>query len=217
MLRNSARNAYPDNILNQKKNEHDSTRPDFWTERYATGKTPWQLDHVPTRLRKFIESLIPRSNILVPGCGQDFRTIAAFLGAGHQVTAIDFAPVAVEATKKTLPEIGNHIVLGDFFTYQFRNAPFDLIYERTFLCSLPPGLWKSYVARVVQLLHPNGVLAGVFLYGQESEPPPYPMTEQMAADLFGDRFELETNEAVTDSLPIFAGQERWQEWRLQLR
>jgi len=153
--------------------------------------------------------------VLIPGCGQDYRTVDAFSRAGHRVTAIDFSQIAIESTSKALPGNRSEIILGDFFTYDFKAAPFDLIYERTFLCSLPPSLWKSYVARVGQLLRPRGTLVGFFLYGQESDPPPYPLTEPKAAEIFGDRFELEKSEPVTDSLSIFAGKGKWQEWRLR--
>jgi hypothetical protein len=214
-LRNSARNAYPDNIPNEKKSEQDSARPDFWSQRYASGKTPWQLDHVPARATAFIRSLETGRNVLIPGCGQDFRTIDAFRKAGHQVTAIDFSPVAVESAEKTLAGVEHKIILGDFFTYDFKTAPFDLIYERTFLCSLPPSLWTDYAARVAQLLRPAGALAGFFFYGEETDPPPYPLTEQKAAQILADRFELKTSELVADSLSIFAGKEKWQEWRLR--
>ena len=131
------------------------------------------------------------------------------------MTAIDFSPVAVESTKRALPELGNHLILGDFFTHEFPNAPFDLIYERTFLCALPPSLWKNYAARVAQLLRPKGALAGFFFYGKGPDPPPYPLTEHIAAEIFGNRFELEASELVVDSPAIFAGQEKWQEWRLR--
>ena len=38
--------------------------------------------------------------------------------AGHAVTAIDFSPIAVEHTKKALPEFRDRIILGDFFAYE---------------------------------------------------------------------------------------------------
>jgi len=216
-LHESAGNVYPHNTLSKRTNEDDSSRPDFWSERYATGKTPWQLDHIPVRLTEFIGSLKPQSNVLVPGCGQDFQTIAALRRSGHNVMAIDFCPVAIEAAQAALPDMGGDIVLGDFFTYDFEAARFDLIYERTFLCSLPPLHWKNYAARVAQLLRPNGVLAGFFFYGDDSDPPPYPLTKRKADEIFGTHFKLQTNQEVDDSLPIFAGQEKWQEWRLRLR
>lgn len=152
---------------------------------------------------------------MVPGCGQDYRSINAFHRAGHQVTAIDFSPIAVDAATKALPDLADHIVLGNFFTCHFKGAPFDLIYERTFLCSLPPSLWKDYSARAAQLLRPHGLLAGFFFYGEEADPPPFPLSEGEAARIFGDRFDLINSEPVTDSLSIFAGRERWQEWRLR--
>jgi Thiopurine S-methyltransferase (TPMT) len=214
-LRNQVRNVYPDDILNRQKGEQDSAQPDFWSQRYASGRTPWKIDHVPHRLDAFIRSLRSGSNILVPGCGEDYRTIEGFDRAGHRVTAIDFSPIAVEQTKKHLSHLGNKIILGDFFSYPFGAGAFDAVYERTFLCSLPPRLWKNYAARVAQLLRPEGVLAGFFFYGEESDPPPYPLTELKALEIFGGRFDLLKTEAVADSMPIFAGKEKWQEWRLR--
>jgi Thiopurine S-methyltransferase (TPMT) len=170
---------------------------------------------VPARLETFLRSLEEAHNVLIPGCGQDYRSIEAFHRAGHHVTAIDFSPIAVDGVIKSLPGLADHIVLGDFFTYNFKAAPFDLIYERTFLCSLPPSLWKNYSVRAAKLLRPGGMVAGFFFYGQEPDPPPFPLTEQQASEIFGERFELEAIEPVTDSLSIFAGHERWQEWRLR--
>jgi hypothetical protein len=197
------------------KLESESAQPDFWSQRYASGSTPWQLDHVPARLETFIRALPPQRSILMPGCGQDYRTIDAFVRAGHRVTAIDFSPIAVASITKALAGSATAIVLGDFFACDFNGARFDVIYERTFLCSLPPKLWKDYAARVAQLLRPRGALVGFFFYGDESEPPPYPLTEETANELFGDCFELEISEPVTDSLNVFAGKEKWQEWRLR--
>ena len=175
------------------------------------------MDRVPARLSAFIRSLQPSCNILIPGSGQDYRTIETFHGAGHQVTPIDFSPIAVDATKKALPVVADRIILGDFFTYKFEAAPFDLVYERTFLCSLPPRLWKDYARRVAQLLRPRGTLAGYFFYGKEPDPPPYRLTKSKAAEIFAARFDLQKSESVSDSLSIFAGQEKWQEWQLRQR
>src|SRR5207237_4321753 len=104
------------------------------------------------------------------------------------------------------------VSLGDFFSYDCGSKQFDIVYERTFLCSLPPRLWENYVGRVAELLRPNGKLAGFFFYGQESDPPPYPLTEVSSKKLFGDRFKLVRSDPVPDSLPIFRGTGKWQEW-----
>jgi hypothetical protein len=157
--------------------------------------------------------------VLIPGCGEDYRTIEAFHRAGHEVTAIDFSPVAVESIKKALPKmsVSDAIILGNFFSYDFEAASFDLVYERTFLCSLPPSLWKGYASRITQLLRPQGTLAGFFFYGEEANPPPFPLTESKASEIFGRCFDLRKSEAQADSLSIFAGNEKWQEWQLRER
>ena len=206
---------YAGNAL--KKDTQDSAQPAFWSQRYISGRTPWQLDHLPARLDAFIRLLPAKRNVLIPGCGQDYRTVDVFRNAGHRVTAIDFSPIAVESTNKALRKTGTKVILGDFFNYDFKSAPFEIIYERTFLCSLPPSLWKSYATRVAQLLSPGGTLAGFFFYGKESDPPPYPLTESKAVEIFGPQFKLKKSEPVTDSLSIFAGKERWQEWQLRER
>jgi len=66
---------------------------------------------------------------------------------------------------------------------------------------------------MAELLDKGKVLAGIFLFGEEPEPPPYPLTEARALELFGDDFDLIRSEPVSDSLPLFQGMERWQEWR----
>jgi len=192
--------------------ELDCAKPNFWSQRYQSGRTPWQLGYVPKQLAAFISALPAGAEILIPGSGGDWRTIRAFYEAGHRVTAIDFSPVAVEQAKNALGRFADALILGDFFSYDFGSRRFDVMYERTFLCSLPPRLWKNYVTRVAELLRPKGKLAGFFLYGEEPDPPPYPLTEAKANELFTGRFELIRSDAVADSLPIFQRMEKWQEW-----
>ena len=141
--------------------------------------------------------------------------MGAFRKAGHEVIAIDFSAVAVARVKTALPDLGHKIILGNFFSYNFGEAAFDVIYERTFLCSLPPRLWRDYSTRMAQLLRRRGLLAGFFFYGEESDPPPFPLNKSSAADIFGSRFEMTKTEPVADSLSIFAGREKWQEWQLR--
>jgi hypothetical protein len=206
---------YAGNVLKEKKDERDSTRPDFWSLRYASDRTPWKMDRLPKRLEAFVRSLPSGSCILVPGCGDDHRAIEAFARTGHRVTAIDFSSTAVSRAQQALPQLSDRTILGDFFSHDLGTAVFDFVYERTFLCSLPPRLWNDYVARVAQLLRPRGTLAGFFLYGTESDPPPYPLTESEAAEIFDGHFDLIRTEPVADSLSIFAGKEKWQEWQLR--
>ena len=189
----------------------DSTKPDFWNTRYTAGRTPWDLGSAPSALRSFLAGTKP-GRVLIPGCGSGYE-VRAFHDAGFEVTAIDFSAAAVERAARILGPLGRCVISGDFFTHDFAEQKFDLIYERTFLCSLPPARWPAYAKRMAELLQKGKVLAGIFLYGHEYDPPPYPLTEAQAAQLLGHDFELIRTEPVSDSLPLFKGMERWQEWR----
>ena len=189
---------------------NDPTRPEFWDNRFVAGKTPWDLHGVPQGLNAYLSRSTP-GRVLIPGCGSAYE-VRAFSDAGWSVTAIDFSPAAVARAKKLLGSLSDLVVLGDFFKHPFGEHEFDVAYERTFLCALPPPLWKDYVSRLEQLLLHDGKLIGFFLYGNEPEPPPYPLTEGIASSLLGEAFELTKTETVNDSLPIFAGNELWQEW-----
>lgn len=189
----------------------DPTRPEFWDSRYESSRKPWDLGEVPDSLNQYIGSNTGKGSVLIPGCGTGYE-VRAFHEAGYNVTALDFSPAAVNEAQKYLGSLGNKVIIGDFFTHKFRMASFDIIYERTFLCSFPPRLWIDYVNRVASLLKPNGKLVGIFVYGHEEEPPPYCLTSSDSLNLFGKFFDLEEDKEIKNSLPLFQGMERWQIW-----
>jgi protein-L-isoaspartate O-methyltransferase len=190
----------------------DSAHRDFWTVRYATGRTPWDFGGIPAALKSFIANSSTSGSVLIPGCGSGYE-VQTFHTAGYDVTGIDFSPAAVDQARTVLGVLAERVILGDFFTHDFGGRCFDLIYERTFLCSMPPSRWPDYATRVADLLSAEGRLIGIFFYGQQSASgPPYPLTEKQAEQLFESRFRLVRGELVTDSLPLFRGMERWQEW-----
>jgi SAM-dependent methyltransferase len=189
----------------------NSEAPEFWNERYSSGETPWVVHHIPAALEAFLRKAKP-GTVLIPGCGNNYEIVRAFDAAGFVVTAIDFSPVAVEQAKAELGWLGERLFVADFFQHDFRTTCFDLVYERTFLCALHPSRWNEYGKRVANILRPTGLLAGIFYYGEEPDPPPYPLSVERMVEIFGKDFRLRKSEPVTDSLPIFAGQEKWQEW-----
>jgi len=190
--------------------ESDSSKQNFWDGRYAAEKIPWDFHGVPEKVKAYLEHTQP-GRVLIPGCGSAYE-VAAFHAAGWTVTAIDFSQVAVDRAKRILGPLGNFVILGDFFRHPFDELFFDVVYERTFLCALPPPMWPAYAVRMHKLIRPGGRLIGFFFYGDEPEPPPYPLIESQAIQLFEHDFIRTRDEPVFDSLPVFAGKERWQEW-----
>jgi len=62
---------------------------------------------------------------------------------------------------------------ADLFNWSPADGPFDLIYEQTCLCALPPGQWSAYADRLAQWLRPGGVLAALFMQTGKPGGPPY--------------------------------------------
>ena len=194
-------------------NEEDSFRTQFWVKRWEREKQPWDLGHIPPNLASFLTrtSFAP-APVLIPGCGSGYE-VQAFHQAGYDVEAIDFSGPAVAHARQVLGPLGDRVIQGNFFKHDFGGKRYSLIYERGFLCSFSPSHWEEYVSRISGLLLPGGRLVGLFLYGNEPEPPPFPLTDETASTLFGRSFRLMNAEAAAaDSVPVYQGKERWQEW-----
>jgi SAM-dependent methyltransferase len=190
--------------------EQDPTMQEYWNVRYETGKIPWDGRGIPKKVVDYIARTKP-GRILVPACGSAYE-VAAFHEAGWSVTAIDFSPVAVDRAKLILGPLEHLVTCSDFFQHEFGDSLFDVVYERAFLSCIPHRLWPNYVAKVRQLLRPGGNFVGFFLYGMHPTPPPFPMTNLQAEVLLGRDFSCTEDEPMSDSLPLFANLERWQEW-----
>ena len=193
-------------------NEPDSHSPRFWDERYQAGKMAWDCGGVPCALTEYLRHHPGPGRALVPGCGSGYE-IQAFHAAGWDVFGLDFSEAAVARARAILGPLGDRVGAADFFTHALPPGAFDLVYERTFLCALPPEVWPAYARRMAHLLKPGGVLCGFFFFGPEKEPPPHPITPAALAGLLGPGFRKIDDEPATDSLPLYAGKERWQVWR----
>jgi SAM-dependent methyltransferase len=191
----------------------DSSRPEFWDTRYRDGVTPWDAAAVPLKLIKYLEHQKPK-RVLVPGCGSGYE-VKAFAERGHEVLAIEFSDAAIEAARRVLGPLAGRVQKADFFG--FEAAPFDLVYERAFLCALPRRLWPRWAARVAQLLRPGGVLAGFFYLDDNERGPPFGTTKVQLRELLAP-FELLEEQALaeSESIPVFKGKEVWQVWKRPL-
>jgi len=190
-----------------------AAKPEFWEKRFREGFTPWDAGEIPAALEQFLKMEPRDQHALIPGCGSGYE-VRVFAEAGFETLAIDFAPAAVERAQRTLGSLAHLVRLADFFEFDFAR-PFDLVYERAFLCALPRGLWPRYAPRVSELLRPEGRLAGFFYFDDGERGPPFGLKVGELETLLGDRFERIADAEVGDSIPIFAGKERWQIWSLR--
>lgn len=140
------------------------------------------------------------------------RPPSTCLEAGWDATAIDFSAAAVARAKSLAGQWAGHIVQADFFDY-VPPRPLDLVYEQAFLCALPRARWPDVARRWAALLPPGGLLAGYFFFGDAPKGPPFGIARAQLDALLTPHFDCVVDQAVPDSIPVFAGKERWLVWR----
>jgi SAM-dependent methyltransferase len=190
----------------------DSSKPDFWDTRFRQNVTPWDAGRVPAILERFAARHPERGRVLIPGCGTGYEA-RLLAQAGFDVTAIDFSEAAVEAARRELGSLAHLVRQADFFDFEGDTPPFDAIYERAFLCALPRRIWSDWVKRTAELVRPGGLLFGLFFFDDNAKGPPFGIAEADLDALLSPDFERIEDEPVEDSIPVFAGKERWQVWR----
>jgi hypothetical protein len=190
--------------------ERDPNSAEFWDQRFQQGYMPWDRAGVPDAFRQFA-SREERRPVLIPGCGSAYEALW-LAQAGWPVRAIDFSVQAVAAARAQLGPHAELVEQADFFLYEPPFAP-GWIYERAFLCALPKSRWADYAERVAALLAPQGLLAGFFFLGTTPKGPPFGIERDELDALLSPGFELIEDHPVADSIPVFAGRERWLTWR----
>ena len=194
--------------------KRDPAGAEFWDLRYAARFAPWDAGRVPDQLRTFIATQPAPPRVLVPGCGSawDVRFLAE---AGCDVVGLDFSPEAVAAARELLGPHADRVRQADVFA-PIEEAPFDVVYERAFLCALPRRLWPQWGRRMEELVAAGGTLAGYFFVDPQAGERGPPFALKGDAELRGllePSFERIEDVPAADSIAVFAGRERWQRWR----
>ena len=136
----------------------------FWDQRFAEGNTPWDRGGPSPQLAAWLEAGALRPcRILVPGCGSGYE-VAELARRGFDVTALDYAPVAIARTRERLEaaKLRATLVEADALAW-LPVRPFDAIYEQTCLCALYPDDWRAYADQLHRWLRPGGSLYALFM------------------------------------------------------
>jgi thiopurine S-methyltransferase len=188
-------------------------QPEFWDHRFRNGVMPWDAGGVPAQLMDFVSRIGgPGMRTLIPGCGSAWE--AAHLDRlGWPVCALDFSAAALEQARRILDGYAGQLLCADFFAHA-PEAPYELLYERAFLCALPRRLWPDYATQAARLLAPDGVLAGYFFIDPNAlRGPPFGIGDDELTDLMSPCFELVERTPATDSIGPFRDREHWMVWR----
>ncbi|KAI0474501.1 S-adenosyl-L-methionine-dependent methyltransferase [Xylaria cf. heliscus] len=185
--------------------------PTKWVKCWEDKFTPWDRGGPSTALydllRENPNGVVPLptgaspKTALVPGCGRghDVLLLGSF---GYDVYGLDVSSQALDAAKENAETVLNEGLLyeiqgsrrgtmtwicQDYFAEEWNNVqtPFDLIFDYTFFCALPPPLRPAWASKMKSLLSPGGRLVCLEFpsekHPSESGPPwAAPPTEYLA-------------------------------------
>lgn len=185
---------------------------EFWDGRYAEGSDGWTLDGPPhALLHQAIPQVEGSLRVLVPGAGQGHDAFA-WARAGHQVTALDFAPRAVVAMRERAAResLTLEVIEADVTAPPSRlRARFDLVWEQTCLCALAPDQRRPYLEAMRTLLAADGRLCALLWNHGREGGPPYDLPDALVEPLIEGLFRVERREAVDDEQHERKGQGLW--------
>jgi methylmalonyl-CoA epimerase len=183
----------------------------YWSERYETQNTGWNIGAPSMPLKTYIDQLENKDiHILMPGAGNAYEAEYLFKQGFKNVFVMDISAIPLLNFKERVPEFpDNQLIEANFFEH---TGLYDLILEQTFFCSFEPTPEnrKAYGAHTAELLKPKGKLVGLWFN--------FPLTGDMVKRPFGGSrdeyltylspyFEVKTFEACYNSIKPRAGQE----------
>lgn len=171
---------------------------------------------------------------LVPGCGRG-HDVAALASATRLAIGLDIAPTAVDEARRYCAEQypaqfpHMRIECADFFALDTEPA-FDVAYDLTFLCALPPSRRSEWAQKYASIIRPGGTLITIQypLPPPSADPaagaaaldfgsgPPFLLLPSFYTDLLVPvGFECILDEAIpaSESKPTRVGRERLAVWR----
>lgn len=190
----------------------DVNLPEKWNENYQRGEDGWDLGGPTPVFKRLAQSgRFKPGLMLVPGAGRGYDA-REFSRHGFQVTAVDFAPHAVEEMRRLADaDAPIEVVQHDIFTLppEF-DGRFDYLLEYTCFCAIHPGRRGEYAAVAARLLKPGGILIDLaYPLDNRRDGPPFGFTESELLELFRTRgFELLSHESPADSIPRRKGAEK---------
>ena len=180
---------------------------DFWSEKYQSGQTGWDLGEVSPPIKAYIDQLNNKEmSILIPGAGNAYEAAYLYEQGFKNITVLDLAEEPLANLKKRIPDFPEaKLVQQDFFDHK---GAYDLIFEQTFFCALDPSLRMDYINKMTSLLKINGKLVGLlFDFRLTDEGPPFGGDADAYSLAFQEQFTLKTLEPCYNSIKPRLGRE----------
>ncbi|KAI8336343.1 S-adenosyl-L-methionine-dependent methyltransferase [Chlamydoabsidia padenii] len=163
----------------------DKKDPTDWEDKWQTGNTQWDHGEPSPALVSLVNEeetkhLIPSHGIgLVPGCGAGYDVQFLATPSRHMI-GLDMSKTAVDVCSQKHPDavtLNYEFIVGDFFKSTPPEHGYDLAYDYTFLCALPPFMRQDWALRYAEIIKPGGVLICLMFPLEEKEGgPPYSLS-----------------------------------------
>jgi thiopurine S-methyltransferase len=175
--------------------------PAFWNERWASGRTGWDMGGPHPLLGRLVDEakdyrLLPDgARILEPGCGRAHNG-AALARQGYQVVSSDVSPGAIAAAKELYADVPHlELCVQDAMAVvPAWKESFQAVFDRAFLCALPPALRADYVKTVFSHLAPGGLFLSLpftkVVLEEGRSGPPFALTMSELTELLSSGFSL---------------------------
>lgn len=151
---------------------------EFWSKRYATQNTGWDIGAPSTPLKEYIDQLTDKTlKILIPGAGNAYEAEYLFENGFKHVFVLDVSAHPLRNFAERNPNFPTTQLLHEnFFEHK---GKYDLILEQTFFCSFPPlpTTRMLYAKQMYDLLKNGGKLVGLWFN--------FPLTEDLEKRPFG--------------------------------
>ncbi|KAI1812368.1 S-adenosyl-L-methionine-dependent methyltransferase [Poronia punctata] len=195
----SSSNEPPQYLSEHFKGSQPQEHSTKWNELWEKSLTPWDRGGPSPALYDLLKEnpngliSLPDDNskkrALVPGCGRghDVLLLSSF---GYDVYGLDVSSTALEAAKENAAKApieelyptqgvkrGSVTWLAqDFFAQDWEGVDtrFDVIFDYTFFCALPPAMRPSWASRMRSLLVPGGRLICLEFPTEKSSSEPGP-------------------------------------------
>jgi SAM-dependent methyltransferase len=188
-----------------------------WEALYQANDTFWDHGEASPGLADYLADRpeAPLGQALVPGCGlgHDARALAQ---AGWAVTGLDIAPSSVPLAKRLAEEEALEINyrIGDFLSDKPHQV-FDLVFEHTLFCAIPPARRGDYAEALRGWLKPGGLYLAVnYMITDDNGEPPFSTTTTELDRRFGGSFEL-LRRWTPRSYERRTGKELMNEWKMR--
>jgi methyl halide transferase len=140
-----------------------NTTQSYWTTRYQTQSTGWDIGYPSTPLKEYIDQLKDKSiSILIPGAGNAYEAEYLIEQGFKNVFVMDISKIPLDNFMERNPDFPKEqLIEADFFQHV---GQYDLILEQTFFCSFEPTKTnrEAYAKKMHELLKSNGKLVGVW-------------------------------------------------------